>query len=85
MLMEQPSRRPTVFDILRVSHEMSGTRPTIDYVSFLPLSGPELICSPLQYQSSSRPNQGLLNNALHRQIQIHSTLQNRPLPIHSLH
>jgi hypothetical protein len=35
MLMEQPSRRPTVFDILRVSHEMSGTRPTIDYVSYL--------------------------------------------------
>lgn len=33
MLMEQPSRRPTVFDILKVSHDMSGTRPEIDYVS----------------------------------------------------
>jgi AP2-associated kinase len=33
MLMEQPSRRPTVFDILRVSHEMSGTRPEVEYVS----------------------------------------------------
>jgi AP2-associated kinase len=85
MLMEQPSRRPTVFDILRVSHEMSGTRPTIDYVSFLPLSSLELICSRLQCQRSSHPNQELLNNVLHRQLQIYSTLQNHPLPIHSPH
>lgn len=33
MLVEQPIRRPTVFDILRVAHEMSGTRPEVDYVS----------------------------------------------------
>ena len=32
MLVEQPIRRPTVFDILRVAHEMSGTRPEVDYV-----------------------------------------------------
>ncbi|WRT67254.1 uncharacterized protein IL334_004221 [Kwoniella shivajii] len=31
MLVEQPVRRPTVFEILKVAHEMSGTKPEIDY------------------------------------------------------
>ncbi|WWC69349.1 uncharacterized protein I206_103287 [Kwoniella pini CBS 10737] len=31
MLMEQPVRRPTVFEILKIAHEMSGTKPEIDY------------------------------------------------------
>ncbi|KAE8541110.1 hypothetical protein D1P53_002464 [Cryptococcus gattii VGV] len=31
MLVEQPARRPTVFEVLRVAHEMSGTRPEVDY------------------------------------------------------
>ncbi|ODN98516.1 NAK protein kinase [Cryptococcus wingfieldii CBS 7118] len=31
MLVEQPVRRPTVFEVLRMSHEMSGTRPEVDY------------------------------------------------------
>lgn len=33
MLVEHPARRPTVFEVLRVAHEMSGTRPEVDYVS----------------------------------------------------
>jgi len=33
MLIEQPQRRPSVFEILRVAHEMSGTEPEVDYVS----------------------------------------------------
>jgi len=33
MLVEQPMRRPSVFEILKMSHEMSGTKPEIDYVS----------------------------------------------------
>ena len=32
MLVEQPIRRPTVFEVLKVAHEMSGTKPLIDYV-----------------------------------------------------
>ena len=32
MLVEQPVRRPSVFEVLKVAHEMSGTRPEIDYV-----------------------------------------------------
>lgn len=36
MLVEQPIRRPTVFDILLLSHEMSGTRPEVDYVCVTP-------------------------------------------------
>lgn len=36
MLVEQPARRPTVFEVLRVAHEMSGTRPEVDYVSISP-------------------------------------------------
>lgn len=31
MLVEHPARRPTVFEVLKVAHEMSGTRPLIDY------------------------------------------------------
>ncbi|WWD01252.1 hypothetical protein V866_008194 [Kwoniella sp. B9012] len=31
MLVEQPVRRPTVFEVLRVAHEMSGTKPEVDY------------------------------------------------------
>ncbi|ODO10756.1 hypothetical protein I350_01353 [Cryptococcus amylolentus CBS 6273] len=31
MLVEQPVRRPTVFEVLRMSHDMSGTRPEVDY------------------------------------------------------
>jgi len=33
MLLEQPMRRPSVFEILNMAHEMSGTKPEIDYVS----------------------------------------------------
>ena len=33
MLMEQPIRRPTVFEILKTAHEMSGTQPEVEYVS----------------------------------------------------
>lgn len=33
MLVEHPSRRPTVFEVLRAVHDMSGTRPEVDYVS----------------------------------------------------
>lgn len=32
MLVEQPVRRPTVFEVLRLAHDMSGTRPEVDYV-----------------------------------------------------
>ena len=35
MLVEQPTRRPTVFEVLKTAHEMSGTRPEIDYVGVL--------------------------------------------------
>lgn len=38
MLVEHPARRPTVFEVLRVAHEMSGTRPEVDYVSIFPLA-----------------------------------------------
>ncbi|GMK58710.1 hypothetical protein CspeluHIS016_0601520 [Cutaneotrichosporon spelunceum] len=31
MLVEHPSRRPTVFEVLRSVHDMSGTRPEVDY------------------------------------------------------
>ncbi|EIW69409.1 hypothetical protein TREMEDRAFT_73843 [Tremella mesenterica DSM 1558] len=31
MLVEQPSRRPTVFEILKTAHEMIGSKPEIDY------------------------------------------------------
>ncbi|BEI91422.1 uncharacterized protein CcaverHIS019_0402420 [Cutaneotrichosporon cavernicola] len=31
MLVEQPSRRPTVFEVLRAVHDMSGTRSEVDY------------------------------------------------------
>ncbi|WVO13943.1 hypothetical protein L204_101568 [Cryptococcus depauperatus] len=31
MLIEQPVRRPTVFEVLKVAHEMSGTKPEIDH------------------------------------------------------
>ena len=33
MLVEQPIRRPTVFEVLKMAHDMSGTRPEVDYVS----------------------------------------------------
>lgn len=33
MLVEHPLRRPTVFEVLKTAHEMSGTRPEVDYVS----------------------------------------------------
>jgi AP2-associated kinase len=38
MLVDHPARRPSVFEILNVSHEMSGTRPEIDYVRILPIN-----------------------------------------------
>ncbi|KAK8869726.1 hypothetical protein IAR55_000294 [Kwoniella newhampshirensis] len=31
MLVEQPIRRPTVFEVLKTAHEMSGTKPQVDY------------------------------------------------------
>ncbi|WVQ78365.1 hypothetical protein IAT38_000450 [Cryptococcus sp. DSM 104549] len=31
MLVEQPVRRPSVFEVLKESHNMSGTRPEVDY------------------------------------------------------
>lgn len=35
MLVDHPSRRPSVFEVLKIAHEMSGTRPEVDYVSAL--------------------------------------------------
>ena len=37
MLVEQPIRRPTVFEVLKTTHEMSGTRPEVDYVGDIPI------------------------------------------------
>ncbi|CAD6583916.1 MAG: hypothetical protein TREMPRED_003677 [Tremellales sp. Tagirdzhanova-0007] len=33
MLVEQPLRRPTVFEVLKTAHQMSGTRPEVAYPS----------------------------------------------------
>nr|XP_018263731.1 NAK protein kinase [Kwoniella dejecticola CBS 10117]OBR85889.1 NAK protein kinase [Kwoniella dejecticola CBS 10117] len=51
MLMEQPVRRPTVFEVLRMAHEMSGTKPEIDY----PIPSRSLSASTQQRQPS-RPS-----------------------------
>lgn len=54
MLLEQPVRRPPVFEILRQAHEMSGTKPAVDYVSL-----PERVVSdvqPMPSRSFASPN-----------------------------
>lgn len=56
MLLEQPTRRPTVFDILRVAHEMSGTRPEVDYVSAIDRLS-RMNCERLTSQPASLSNQ----------------------------
>ncbi len=39
MLVEQPMRRPTVFQVLQRAHELRGTKPERDYVR-------PVVCSP---------------------------------------
>ncbi|WVW82961.1 hypothetical protein I302_104977 [Kwoniella bestiolae CBS 10118] len=51
MLVEQPVRRPTVFEVLKVAHEMSGTRPEVDY----PIPSRSLGV-PSQQRQASRPS-----------------------------
>mgnify|MGYP006876476516 CR=1 FL=1 len=66
MLVEQPLRRPTVFEVLKQAHEMSGTRPEIDYVrASSPLSRSSFKPTPsraLGHTSSSRPPQQVQPN-----------------------
>ncbi|ORX39956.1 kinase-like domain-containing protein [Kockovaella imperatae] len=51
MLVEQPSRRPTVFEVLRVAHDMSGTRPYPIPSRSIP--GAPQTRSPVQSESNS--------------------------------
>ncbi|WWD16004.1 hypothetical protein CI109_100428 [Kwoniella shandongensis] len=56
MLVEQPIRRPTVFEILKTAHEMSGTKPEIDYPTpsrALPASSQQRQQQPKQSSQAS--------------------------------
>jgi hypothetical protein len=89
MLMEQPTRRPTVFDILRVSHQMNGSRPAVDYVRcaqyslrFMLTSSPPR-CRTNSLRSNvlhlSRPL--LRANLPHPPLRIFSNSHHPPLPL----
>ncbi|WVQ98884.1 hypothetical protein IAU59_006015 [Kwoniella sp. CBS 9459] len=60
MLVEQPHRRPSVFEILRTAHEMSGTRPEVDY----PIQSRSLAAPSQSRQTSRSPQQTNSNNLL---------------------
>ncbi|KAL7424048.1 Ark- serine/threonine protein kinase [Cryptotrichosporon argae] len=49
MLVEHPTRRPSVFEVLNVAHEMSGTRPEVDYGHL-----PSRSVQPVQQPAPSR-------------------------------
>ncbi|WVF72036.1 hypothetical protein IAT40_006848 [Kwoniella sp. CBS 6097] len=58
MLVEQPHRRPSVFEVLRTAHEMSGTKPEMDY----PIPSRSLAAPAQSRQPSRSPQQS--NNLL---------------------
>ncbi|OCF36453.1 NAK protein kinase [Kwoniella heveanensis BCC8398] len=53
MLVEQPHRRPSVFEVLRTTHEMSGTKPEVDY----PIPSRSLAAPSQSRQPSRTPQQ----------------------------
>ena len=72
MLVDHPARRPTVFEVLRTSCDMSGTKPETDYVSHDETKAKLTLAHPIKIVSSSS------KATIHQSARLHLSIAHCP-------